>query len=111
MAITWEVLLQLLWAVVPGIITGIIMAFWNRRQKEREQKEEQREAEQLKSELVKVSLLVSTAQLSYAVAMAKKRGYPNGEIEDGIEQYNKAMAKFREFEREQIAKGAVESWT
>ena len=108
MTITTELICHLLWAVVPGVITGVIMAFWNRKQKAHERREEEREAEQMKSELLKVSLLVSTAQLSYAVAMAHKRGYPNGEIEEGISQYNKAMAKFREFEREQVAKGAVE---
>ena len=35
-------------------------------------------------------------------------GLPNGEIDEGISQYQKAMAKFREFEREQVAKGAVD---
>lgn len=108
MTITGEVLLQLLWAAAPGVITGIFLAFWNRKRKARDAAEEEREAEQMKSELLQVSLLVSTAQLSYAVAMAHKRGYPNGEIEEGISQYNKAMAKFREFEREQVAKGAVD---
>ena len=108
MTITGEVLLQLLWAAAPGVITGIFLAFWNRKRKARDAAEEEREAEQMRSELLKVSLLVSTAQLSYAVAMAHKRGYPNGEIEEGISQYNKTMAKFREFEREQVAKGAVD---
>ncbi|MEI3501055.1 MAG: hypothetical protein V8Q39_06095 [Anaerovoracaceae bacterium] len=54
--------------------------------------------------MLRISLLVATAQLSRAVAMAIKRGSPNGEIEEGLEQYNMAMEEFREFEREQIVK-------
>ena len=62
------------------------------------------EADRRKSEMLRISLLVATAQLSRAVAMAIKRGSPNGEIEEGLEQYNMAMEEFREFEREQIVK-------
>lgn len=96
--------LQALWAVLPGIVTGIVMAFWNRRQKERDERADEKEQERIKSELLRISLLVATAQLSYAVAMAVKRGKPNGEIEVGVAQYEKSMAEFRQFEREQIVK-------
>lgn len=96
--------LQALWAVLPGIVTGIVMAFWNKRQKERDERADEKEQERIKSELLRISLLVATAQLSYAVAMAVKRGKPNGEIEVGVAQYEKSMAEFRQFEREQIVK-------
>ena len=49
-----------------------------------------------------ISLLVATAELSYAITMAIKRGSPNGEVEVAVKRYNKAMEKFREFEREQL---------
>ena len=98
---------QLLWACAPGIIVGIIMALWNKQQKKRDDERRENEKERVKSETLRISLLLSTAQLSYAVAMAIKRGSPNGEIEAGIEQYDKAMKKFREFEREQIAKNSA----
>ena len=97
---------QVFWAVVPSIFVGIVMAYWNGRQKKRDQEQLQREKDRIKSEKLRISLLVSTAQLSYAVAMAWKRGKPNGEVEVGVEAYNRAMDEFREYERELIAKGA-----
>ena len=102
-----QVVNQLLWACAPGIIVGIIMARWNKQQKGREDERKTAEKERIKSEKLRISLLMATAQLSYAVAMAIKRGAPNGEIEAGIDQYENAMQKFREFEREQIAKNSA----
>ena len=92
---------------MPGIIVGIILAFWNRGQKKRDDKNSEREDERQHSEELRISLLVASAQLSYAVAMAIKRGSPNGEIEEGIKEYNKAMEKFRKFEREQLIKNTI----
>ncbi len=100
-----DFLYQAFWAVIPSILVGIIMAFWNSRQKKRDQEQLRREKERVKSERLRISLLVSTAQLSYAVAMAWKRGKPNGEVEVGVDAYNRAMDEFREYERELIAKG------
>lgn len=97
-------LLRGLWAILPGIVVGIVMAVWNKRQKDRDEKADEKEEQRVKSELLRISLLVASAQLSYAVAMAVKRGKPNGEIEVGVKQYEKSMDEFRKFEREQIAK-------
>lgn len=92
------------WAITPGIIVGIVLAVWNRAQKKRDEEEAVREAERLKSERLRISLLLAAAKLSYAAAVAIKRGKPNGEVEEGIEQYEQAMAEFREYERELFAK-------
>lgn len=100
-------LTQLLWAILPGLIVAIVMAIANRRQARKDQKDANKERARMRSEELRISLLVATAQLSYAVAMAIKRGSPNGEVEEGIKQYNKAMSKFREFEREQMAQNMV----
>ena len=40
--------------------------------------------------------------------MAWKRGTPNGEVEDGIEQYKEAMTAFKKFERKLVAKSGTE---
>lgn len=96
--------IQAMWAIAPGIIVGIVMAVWNKQQKRRTDMNEQREKERIESERLRISLLVATAQLSYAVAMAKKRGSVNGEMEAAIKQYEIAMENFRLFERKQIAK-------
>lgn len=99
-----EWIAQLLWAVLPGLITGVVMAIFGARQKKQERRAEQREVDRLKSESLRISLLLATAKLTYAVAMAVKRGTPNGEVEEGIKEYDKAMGEFREFERTLLAR-------
>lgn len=99
-----EVFTQLLWAVLPSVIVGIVMALFNRRQKKHTDAAEKKELAKVEYENLQLNLLVATAQLSYATAMAIKRGTPNGEMEVAIKQYEKAMGKFRAFERAQIAK-------
>ena len=103
-----EMLTQILWAVCPSIVVGIFMAFWNRGQKKRDDHTNAREKERLRSETLRISLLVASAQLSYASAMALKRGYANGEVEEAVVQYDKAMREFRAFEREQLVKSSLD---
>lgn len=103
-----EALNNFLWAIGPSLTVAVVMAIFNSRQKSREAEEAQREAERIKSEALRIDLLLAAAQLSYATTMALKRGSTNGEVEPAVEQYNKAMDKFRKFEREQIAKSAID---
>lgn len=90
-------------AIVPGIIVGIVLFYWERRQKKRDTHIGEQSALQIEKDMLQLDLLVATAQLSYAVAMAQKRGTPNGEMEIAIEKYETAMEKFRKFERKQLA--------
>ena len=99
-----EILSRLLWACVPSLIVGVTMALWNKQQKKRDDERRESEKERIKSETLRISLLLATAQLSYASAMAIKRGSPNGEMETAFGQYNEAMKEFRQFEREQLVK-------
>ena len=99
-----EILKEIALAIIPALIVGIIMANFNKQQKKRDERQMQADEQRQKNESLKLNLLLATAQLSYAVAMAIKRGSPNGEIEEGVEQYNKALEKFRVFEREQLTK-------
>ena len=78
------------------------MAVWNYKQKKKNDILEKREKDSRKKESLQIALLVATAELSYATTMAIKRGTPNGEVETAVERYNKAMEKFREFERAQL---------
>ncbi|MBE7041647.1 MAG: hypothetical protein E7400_06750 [Ruminococcaceae bacterium] len=93
----------LLGAVVPGIVVGIVLAYWNRKQNKKDNQRKSVEEAAVESDMLRIDLEVATAQLSYAVAMAVKRGHANGEMEVAIERYEKAMEKFRRFERKQIA--------
>lgn len=94
-----ELLTKLFWAICPSIIVGVVMAFWNSRQNKANADRKKQEEIRYKSEVLRIDLLLATAQLSYATAVALKRGYANGEIEEGVKAYNAALTKFREFER------------
>lgn len=95
-------------AISPGIITGIVLAIWNRKQKKHDEEKTNKELTKHKAELLRIDLLMATAMLSYAIAMAIKRGEPNGEVEEGIAEYNKAMRNFKEFERDLVAEHTIE---
>lgn len=103
-----DIWINLAGAVLPGIVTGIVLAWWNRQQKERDRANDEKELQRRRSEEVRISLLVAAAKLSYAVAMAVKRGRPNGEIEEGIEQYKEAIIAFKKFERELVAEKSAD---
>lgn len=103
-----ETITQLIWAVAPSLLVGITMAWFNRNQKKRDDKDEQKERNRIKGETLRLDLLVATAQLGYATTMAMKRGSTNGEVEPAVEQYEKAMRHFREFEREQMVRTTTE---
>lgn len=93
----------LLWAAAPGIITGIVMAIFSKRQKQQQALHESREDARRKESTLNLDLTFAAAQLAYASAMALKRGHPNGEVEQGIETYEKALAAYRKFERQQVS--------
>ena len=99
-----DTLIKFLWAFLPSLTVGVVLALYNRKQKKRDDRASQREAERVESERLRISLLSATAQLSYAVTMALKRGSTNGEVEPAVEQYEKAMREFRAFEQKQLAK-------
>ena len=94
---------NIIWAIAPGLIVGVVLFYWERRQKKHDTNDNEREKFQIEADMRRLDLEVATAQLSYAVAMAIKRGSPNGEIEAALESYNSAMKKFRQFERKQFA--------
>lgn len=95
-------------AIAPGIIVGIVLAYWNRKQNKQDHQRKSIEEAAVESDMLRIDLEVATAQLSYAVAMAVKRGHANGEMEVAIDRYEKAMEKFRKFERKQMAINANE---
>lgn len=96
-------LYQLIWALLPGIITGIVLAIFTYKYNKATQRQDEREKAQRKERKLNLDLTFASAQLAYACAMAIKRGKPNGEIEEAVESYEKALILYRDFEREQIA--------
>lgn len=102
-----EIVQSILWAASPSVEAGIILAWWNHGQKNRDARDDKRERDRLKSEQLRIDMLMATCKLSYAVAMAVKRCKPNGEIEDGVEEYKNALDAFKQFEREKMAEMGV----
>lgn len=98
-----SVVADIILALLPSLCVSIIMAIYNYLQAKRYKDAQARESLRAEGESLQVSLLVSTAKLSYAVAMAVKRGAANGEVEDGIAQYQEAMREFKKFERKLVA--------
>ena len=103
-----ETIVKFIWAILPSLTVGVLMAIYNNKQKKRDDSAAERERDRIKSETLRISLLVATAQLSYATTMAMKRGSTNGEVEPAVQQYERAMNKFRDFEREQMARAVAE---
>lgn len=99
-----EFAISLLESIIPGIIVGVVMATWNKQQKKRDSEHDKKEIERIEGESVKLSLLLSASQLSYACAICLRDGKNNGEMKTAIESYNSAINNFRKFEREQLIK-------
>lgn len=99
---------QFLTAILPSLCVSVIMLYFSSRQTKRDKRQRDNEEQKKRSEKTQLSLLLATAKLSYACAMAMKNGHPNGEIEDGIEQYKEAMTSFKQFERELIVEKVYE---
>lgn len=70
---------ELLRSLLPSLIVGIFLSVWNSRQNKREVQRIKVDEDRAESELVRISLLIATAQLTRAVAIAQKRGFANGQ--------------------------------
>jgi hypothetical protein len=99
---------QLFWTVAPSLLTSIALGVFGSRMRKASQRREQAERNRRKEAKLNLDLTFATAQLSYAVAMAIKRGRPNGEVEQGVEAYEAALQAYRKFEREQLADSITE---
>ena len=93
----WDVMTP----VATGVIVGIILSRFNKKMQGRDDKREterQRRAEiKEKESRYRMSLLWAIAKLSYATAVAQKRGHTNGEMEDALESYDEAKADYNNF--------------
>lgn len=64
---------------------------------------DQRAAARKQETLLALDLQMATAKLSFATAMAIKRGRPNGEIEEGVDAFESAKKRYLDFLNEQAA--------
>lgn len=104
-----EILTRLLWAVLPSLLCGVVMFFFQKGQKARDDKEDKRHALREKESLLQLKMELANGKMSYAVAMALKRGETNGEVEEGITAYNEALRDYNDFVNEQHVKTLEEA--
>ena len=96
-----EQLTAFLYGLAPSIIVAMVVFYWQRGQKRRDEKAAAQAAVHRKESRLIMNLQMATAKLAYANACAIRRGAPNGEIEEGIEAYEKAKHEYLTFMNEQ----------
>ena len=96
--------LEIFFAILPSLIVSVATAVFNRKTNKRDKYADELSAAKIESDRLQLNLTIATAKLSYALAMAVKRGEPNGEIEEGVGEYKKCMEEFQEFERIQVSR-------
>lgn len=94
--------------LVEVFVIGGIVSFFERKREKRDKQVEEGEQRRRLGERIQITLILAVAKLSYAVAMAYKRGQPNGEMEEAIAQYKESMSAFKQFERELVADIKIE---
>ena len=101
-------IVDILSAALPSLCVSVIMLFFNRRQAKRERVEKARAAQKRTGDKTQLSLLLATAKLSYASAIAIRDNKTNGEMADGVKQYQEAMRDFKRYERELVVDKSYE---
>ena len=92
---------QIAWEIAKGVIVALVVAYFNKKRDKRDKKQDKLEEARRKEALLSLELTMAAAKLSYATAMAMKRGTANGEVEEGIQAYNQAKDKYYAFLNEQ----------
>lgn len=85
---------------VGAIVSGAI----NRRLSKSEKAAEEKQKAQTKETMLLLQGVKAAGALSYATAVAMKRGHANGEVEKGVEQYEQYTAELDKFLIEQSAR-------
>ena len=90
-------------SAAASVLTGLLLFYFQRQQRRRDERAA-RQAERRKREsLLSLEMMSANNQLSYALAMAVRRGRPNGEVETALEAYNEAKAAYDHFKAELAA--------
>lgn len=82
--------------VIP-VIVAIIVKYYDYKADKRHQEERNRAEKRIEAEKMNMEMQWAVAKMSYASAMALKRGYANGEVEEGIEAYEKVKSRYNKF--------------
>ena len=88
--------MQILTAVLPSLLVGLVLFYWQRKQKERDER---------KDEIEEVTREVNTAtmELANATAIAVSEGKCNGELKKARRAYDRAVKHQDELGRKLMA--------
>lgn len=93
--------------IASPILVGIFLYYFQRKQDRRDKDNAECVEARRKESLLSLDMTMAAADLSYATAIALKRGHANGEVEDGVKTYEKAKESYRKFMDEQATKSLV----
>ena len=91
------ILERLIWAVLPSLFCGILLARYKKIIDKHGEEVNKRADARKEESFLALEMQMANAKLSYATAMALKRGHANGEVEDGITAYEDAKKKYFDF--------------
>lgn len=83
--------------LLPAIITGLFLYYWQRQQNKRDNQKCKEEKLRDEAEEIDREVNSATMELAYASAMAIKRGKANGEVEAAVNAYTKAKKHQEKF--------------
>lgn len=76
------------------ISIGVMLFYTQRKQRKRDAEEEKRRHDNAEVALLQMELIDAGNSLSFATAMAVKRGRPNGEMEEAISTYKDVKRRY-----------------
>ena len=88
-------------AAIPSFILSVFVFYLQRKQNKKDKEAAHKAEIKKKSELLQLEMVMANNKLSYACAMALKRGHANGEVEEAVEAYEKAKTKYYHFLNEE----------
>ena len=83
--------------LLPAIITGLFLYYWQRAQKQRDDQKDEKEELRDEAEDINREINRATMELSYASAVALERGKTNGEVKKAIKAYEEAKKRQEAF--------------
>lgn len=90
--------------LLPAIITGLFLYYWQRAQEKRDLKNSKKDELREKAEQVDREVNTATMELAYATAVAVECGKTNGELKKAKKAYNTAVQHQNELGQELISK-------
>lgn len=92
-----------IFSAAASVLTALAVFYMERRQRRRDALAEKSAERRKRESLLSLEMMSANNQLSYALAMAVKRGRANGEVEAALEAYSGAKAAYDHWKAEMAA--------